>query len=80
MPITESNRCKDSSCSRVREVVFAPSALLDYHVRKRVRQWLCRKHKVPGRGTSRFPDRYLNENLGLVRLGMWMRNLPWANA
>ena len=60
--------------------VSKPYARIDYHVRKRVRQWLCRKHKVPGRGTSRFPDHYLNEKLGLVRLGVWMRNLPWAKA
>ena len=53
---------------------------LDRHARFRLRQWLRRKHKVAGRGVARFPDRYLHQTLGLVRLTEWMRNLPWANA
>jgi len=60
--------------------VSRPYRRIDYHVRQRVRRWLCRKHKVRGRGYSRFPDRYLDEALGLVRLGQWRRNLPWAKA
>jgi hypothetical protein len=40
----------------------------------------CRKHKVPGRGTSRFHDEYLRQELGLVRLGERTRNFPWAKA
>ncbi len=53
---------------------------VDRHVTRRLRQWLCRKHKVPGRGTARFPDAYLYDQLGLVRLPLLTRNLPWANA
>ena len=30
---------------------------VDRYVCRRLRQWLCVKHKVPGQGTSRFPDR-----------------------
>jgi len=60
--------------------VSKPYSRIDYHARNRLRQWLRRKHKVQGRGTSRFPDQYLNEKLGLVRLCQWMRNLPWAKA
>ncbi|MFO7745502.1 MAG: group II intron reverse transcriptase/maturase [Psychroflexus sp.] len=53
---------------------------VDAHVRNRLRQWLCEKHKVPTRGTSRFPDEYLYERLGLVRLTERTRNFPWAKA
>jgi hypothetical protein len=52
---------------------------VDNHVRRRLRQWLCAKHKVPGRGTSRFPDEYLHTELGLVRLELRTRNFSWAN-
>ena len=31
---------------------------VDRHARERLRQWLCRKHKLSGRGTARFPLRY----------------------
>ena len=34
------------------------------HARHRLRQWLCEKHKVQGRGTSRFPDEYLDQTAG----------------
>jgi len=53
---------------------------LDLHARQRLRRWLCIKHKVKGRGTSRYPDEYLYETLGLVRLAPRTHNLPWAKA
>jgi RNA-directed DNA polymerase len=53
---------------------------LDEHVRNRLRRWLCTKHKVASTGTTRFPDEYLYEDLGLVRLAPRTRNLPWAKA
>ena len=53
---------------------------VDRHTRRRLRQWLCAKHKVQGRGTSRFPDEYLYRELGLVRLDVRTHGLPWANA
>ena len=53
---------------------------VDAHARKRLRQWLCRKHKKRGRGTSRYPDEYLYETLGLVRLPVLTRRFPWAKA
>ena len=52
--------------------------LLDTHARQRLRRWLCAKHKVASTGMSRFPDVYLTEVLGLVRLAPRTRNLPWA--
>jgi RNA-directed DNA polymerase len=48
------------------------------HVRHRLRQWLVRKHKVRGSKWSRFPDRYLHETLGLLRLQRPTTNLSWA--
>jgi RNA-directed DNA polymerase len=41
---------------------------VDAHARRRLRHWLCRKHRVGGRGTARSPDGYLHETLGLMRL------------
>jgi len=54
--------------------------IVDTHTRYRLRQWLCTKHKVPGQGTSRFPDKYLDQRLGLVKLQVRTRNFPWAKA
>jgi group II intron reverse transcriptase/maturase len=53
---------------------------VDRHARRRLRRWLCRKHKVQGRGTTRYPDEYLDRTLGLVRLELRTRSFPWANA
>ena len=53
---------------------------VDAHARRRLRQWLCGKHKTPGRGTSRYPDQYLYETLGLARLAARTRSFPWAKA
>jgi RNA-directed DNA polymerase len=52
--------------------------IVDSHVRHRLRQWLCAKHKVQGQGTSQYPDEYLEQTLGLVRLQLRTRNFPWA--
>jgi len=53
---------------------------IDTHAQNRLRRWLRLKHKVPGKGTARYPDEYLYQELGLVRLGPRTRNLPWAKA
>jgi group II intron reverse transcriptase/maturase len=53
---------------------------VDRYVTNRLRRWLCKKHKVPGAGTSRFPDAYLYQQLGLIRLPTLTCNLPWAKA
>jgi len=55
-------------------------AAVDSHVSRRLRQWLCHKHKKTGRGTSRYPDEYLHDTLGLVRLRERTHNFSWANA
>ncbi|HYW75621.1 MAG TPA: group II intron maturase-specific domain-containing protein [Gammaproteobacteria bacterium] len=54
--------------------------VLDRHATRRLRWWLCLKHKQPGRGTSRYPDRYLHSRLGLARLSVRTRYLSWAKA
>jgi RNA-directed DNA polymerase len=41
---------------------------IDHYTRTLLRQFLVRRHKVPGRGIRRFSDRYLHEGLKLVRL------------
>ena len=41
---------------------------VDNHACKRLRQWLCAKHKVGWRAFQRFPPAYLHDVLGLVRL------------
>lgn len=53
---------------------------VDQHAEHRLRQWLCRKHKVRSGGTSRFPDEYLHQTLGLVQLTQRTHNFPWAKA
>ena len=54
--------------------------IVDAHTNYRLRQWLCRKHRVNGKGIIRYPDQYLYETLRLVRLPGLTRNLPWAKA
>jgi group II intron reverse transcriptase/maturase len=51
---------------------------LDQHVCRRLRQWLCAKHKVAGQGYTRFPDSYLYQELHLQRLGPRTSSFPWA--
>jgi group II intron reverse transcriptase/maturase len=52
----------------------------DHHATGRLRQWLRGKHKLKSRGTTRFPNSYLYEKLGLIRLREHTRHLPWATA
>jgi Group II intron, maturase-specific domain len=53
---------------------------VDQHARKRLRQWLCAKHKVSWPATKRFPAASLHEVLGLVRLTKRTSNFPWATS
>jgi RNA-directed DNA polymerase len=54
--------------------------IVDYHARHRLRQWLCRKHKVSGRGIARYPQHYVYDTLGLVKLQVRRRNFSCATA
>lgn len=38
------------------------------HARRRLRQWLCTKHKVRRSGLGRFPDAHLHRELGMYLL------------
>ena len=51
---------------------------VDQHTRRRLRQWLCAKHKRPGSGTARYPADLLYEEFGLVRLTKRTASFPWA--
>lgn len=53
---------------------------VDAHTTARLRRWLRKKHKLPGKGYSRYPDEHLYQVLGLVRLPARTRDYPWANA
>ncbi len=53
---------------------------VDAHARHRLRRWLRRKHKVPGRGTARFPLRYIYDTLGLIEFQLRPPNFPRAKA
>ena len=53
---------------------------LDEYACDRLRQWLRAKHKVRGRGMTRYPNAYLHREVGLVRLTARTRGLSWAKA
>ena len=53
---------------------------INTHVTQRLRRWLCKKHKVRGKGWSRYPDQYLHDQLGLIYLPQRTHNFPWAKA
>jgi group II intron reverse transcriptase/maturase len=58
--------------------VSAAYRAVDRHARNRLRQWLRKKHKMPGRAIYQFPDEYLHQRLGLIHLGPLTANFPWA--
>ena len=53
---------------------------VDEHAIRRLRQWLCRKHKVRAGKYVRFPDKRLRDDLGLTRLVSRTARFPWAKA
>jgi group II intron reverse transcriptase/maturase len=53
---------------------------LDRYTVRRLRRWLCAKHKVGSYGYTRFPDTYFYARLGLVCLGPSTKARPWAKA
>jgi group II intron reverse transcriptase/maturase len=53
---------------------------VDGHACKRLRQWLCAKHKVPGPATRRYSDEVLHDTFGLVRLKNRTNSFSWAKS
>ena len=53
---------------------------VERHARKRLRQWLCAKHKMSWPATKQFPEAALHDVLGLVRLTRRTRSFPWATS
>lgn len=52
--------------------------VVEKHVRRRLRRWLCSKHKVRTKEYAHFPNEVLHDKLGLVQLGAKKHRLPWA--
>jgi hypothetical protein len=50
------------------------------HTRRRLRRWLCAKHKVRSGEYARFPNDVLHDELGLILLGAKPHRLLWAKA
>jgi RNA-directed DNA polymerase len=46
------------------------------HVRRRLRRWLCHKHKVRTKAYGHFPNDFLHDTLGLVHLSARKHRLP----
>ena len=53
---------------------------IDQHATRRLRQWLCRKHKVRIGKHVRFPDKRLWSDYGLTHLAPRTASFPWAKA
>jgi group II intron reverse transcriptase/maturase len=51
---------------------------VEQHTCRRLRQWLCVKHKERAGGNTRFPQRALHQTFGLVRLTRRTGSFPWA--
>jgi len=45
-----------------------------HHTRKRLRQWLCKKHQMQGESYTHFSDESMHQALGLVNLETRRRN------
>ena len=75
----ESNQGDEGGNEFVEILWRKPYRIVTGHACRRLRQWLRAKHKLPGQGLSRFPDAILHDELGLVRLRLCDRRIPWAN-
>ena len=53
---------------------------IDMHARRRLRQWLARKHEVTDGASSRWPDQHLHGELGLVKITEKQRDFRGRNA
>ena len=53
---------------------------IERHARRRLRQWLCAKHKLRWPATKWYPEAALHQQLGLVQLSTRTTSLPWATS
>jgi RNA-directed DNA polymerase len=53
---------------------------VDIHARRRLRRWLCNKHKETRPAFKRFPEVALHRVFGLVNLPSRTASFSWANA
>jgi group II intron reverse transcriptase/maturase len=53
---------------------------INAHATQRLRRWLCKKHKIQGKGLTRYPNQFLHEVLGLIKLPKMTHDFPWAKA
>jgi RNA-directed DNA polymerase len=53
---------------------------IDRHARRRLRRWLCAKHKLRWPATKRYPEAALHRKLGLVQLSPRTTSFPWATS
>jgi RNA-directed DNA polymerase len=54
--------------------------VVDQHARRRLRRWLCAKHKVTWPATKRFSEASLYTRFGLTRLSERPRSFSWAKS
>jgi RNA-directed DNA polymerase len=54
--------------------------IVNRHVCQRLRRWLCLKHREVGSGFTKFSDRVLREDYGLIDLRLFRRGFLRANA
>ena len=55
-------------------------AVVMRHARRRLRQWLCAKHKVRHREYAHYPNAMLHNELGLYQLEGKPHRLLWATS
>jgi hypothetical protein len=55
-------------------------AAIEQHARRRLRRWLCAKHKLARASTGKYPDERLHDRFGLVRLTERTRGFSWAKS
>lgn len=55
-------------------------AAVERHARRRLRRWLCAKHKLARASTGKYPDERLHERFGLIRLTERTRGFSWAKS
>ena len=53
---------------------------IELHARKRLRQWLCAKHKATWPANGKFPEASLHDKFGLIRLTERTRSFSRAKS